>query len=72
MFGASFLKLIKFGVPSLYEFVMLIVGMFISFVVSVLAIKFLLSYIKKNNFKVFGYYRIALGIIVLVYFNLLR
>lgn len=72
MFGASFLKLIKFGLPSFYELVMLIVGMFISFIVSVLAIKFLLSYIKKNSFKIFGYYRIALGILVLVYFNLLR
>lgn len=72
MLGASLLKLVKFGFPSFYEFVMLIVGMFISFVVSVLAIKFLLSYIKKNNFKIFGYYRIALGIIVLIYFNLLR
>lgn len=72
MFGASLLKLIKFGLPSFYELVMLIVGMFISFVVSVLAIKFLLSYIKRNSFKIFGYYRIALGIIVLIYFNLLR
>lgn len=66
MFGASLLKLFKFGLPSFYEFVMLVVGMFISFVVSVLAIKFLLSYIKKNSFKIFGYYRIALGIIVLL------
>ena len=72
MLGASLLKLVKFGLPSFYELVMLIVGMFVSFVVSVLAIKFLLSYIKKNNFKIFGYYRIALGIIVLIYFNLLR
>ncbi len=72
MFGASLLKLVKFGVPNLYEFVMLIVGMLISFIISVLAIKFLLSYIKKNSFKIFGYYRIALGIIVLIYFNLIR
>ncbi len=72
MLGASLLKLFKFGLPSFYELVMLIVGMLISFIVSVLAIKFLLSYIKKNNFKIFGYYRIALGIIVLIYFNLLR
>lgn len=72
MFGASLLKLVKFGLPSFYELVMLIVGMFVSFIVSVLAIKFLLSYIKKNNFKIFGYYRIALGIIVLIYFNLIR
>lgn len=72
MFGASLLKLVKFGVPNLYEFVMLIVGMLVSFIISVLAIKFLLSYIKKNSFKIFGYYRIALGIIVLIYFNLIR
>lgn len=72
MFGASFLKLIKFGLPNFYELVMLILGMAVSFIVSVLAIKFLLSYIKKNNFKIFGYYRIALGLLVLVYFGLLR
>lgn len=72
MFGASFLKLIKFGLPSFYELVMLIFAMVVSFIVSVLAIKFLLSYIKKNNFKIFGYYRIALGLLVLVYFGLLR
>lgn len=72
MFGASFLKLIKFGLPNFYELVMLIFGMAVSFIVSVLAIKFLLSYIKKNNFKIFGYYRIALGLLVLVYFGLLR
>lgn len=72
MFGASFLKLIKFGLPNFYELIMLIFGMAVSFIVSVLAIKFLLSYIKKNNFKIFGYYRIALGLLVLVYFGLLR
>lgn len=72
MFGASFLKLIKFGLPNFYELVMLIFGMAVSFIVSVLAIKFLLSYIKKNNFKIFGYYRIALGLLVLLYFGLLR
>ncbi len=72
MFGASFLKLFKFGFPSFYELVMLIVGMGVSFVVSVLAIKFLLSYIKRNSFKIFGYYRIALGLLVLVYFAFMR
>lgn len=72
MFGASLLKLVKFGMPNLYELVMLIVGMIVSFIISILAIKFLLSYIKKNSFKIFGYYRIALGIIVLIYFNLIR
>ncbi|MDO4301209.1 MAG: undecaprenyl-diphosphate phosphatase [Clostridia bacterium] len=72
MFGASFLKLIKFGLPNFYELVMLVFGMAVSFIVSVLAIKFLLSYIKRNNFKIFGYYRIALGLLVLLYFGLLR
>ena len=70
MFGASILKIFKFGLPSFYELVMLILGMLISFIVSVLAIKFLISYIKKNNFKIFGYYRIVLGILVLLYFGL--
>lgn len=73
MFGASFLKLVKFGLNfSLYEFFILILGMAVSFIVSVLAIKFLLSYIKKNNFKIFGWYRIILGIIVLIYFLIIR
>lgn len=72
MFGASLLKIFKFGFPSFYELVMLLFGMIVSFVVSVLAIKFLVSYIKKNNFKIFGYYRIVLGIIVLLYFGLIR
>lgn len=72
MFGASALKLFKFGLPSFYELVMLVVGMIISFVVSVVAIKFLVSYIKKHSFKIFGYYRIALGIFVIIYFALLR
>ncbi len=72
MFGASFLKLFKFGFPSFYELVMLIVGMGVSFVVSVLAIKFLLSYIKRNSFKIFGYYRIALGLLVIIYFAFMR
>lgn len=71
MFGASFLKLLKFGLAfTSTELVILIVGMVTAFVVSVLAIKFLLGYIKKNDFKVFGYYRIVLGILVLGYFLL--
>ena len=68
MFGASLLKLLKFGfVFTFAEFGYLVLGCVVSFVVSVLAIKFLMNYIKKNNFKVFGYYRIVLGsLIVLV------
>lgn len=69
MFGASLLKLIKFGFSlTSAEFVILIVGMVVAFVVSIVVIKFLMSYIKKHDFKVFGWYRIILGIIVLVYF----
>ena len=51
------------------EWIILLVGMVVAFVVSVFAIKFLMGYIRKNNFKVFGYYRIVLGVIVLFYFG---
>lgn len=69
MFGASLLKLVKFGLAFTgIEIAVLLVGMLVSFVVSVVVIKFFMSYIKKHNFKVFGYYRIILGIIVLTYF----
>ena len=65
MFGASLLKLLKFGfVFTFAEFGYLVLGCVVSFVVSVLAIKFLMNYIKKNNFKVFGYYRIVLGALI--------
>lgn len=69
MFGASMLKLIKFGfnfAPG--EITILLVGMVVALLVSVVVIRFLMKYIKKNDFKVFGWYRIALGIIVLTYF----
>ena len=66
MLGASLLKLVKFGFAfTSTELIILIVGMIVSFVVSVLVIKFLMNYIKKHDFKVFGYYRIILGILVL-------
>lgn len=69
MFGASFIKLLKFGLAFTgTELAVLIVGMIVAFVVSIFAIKFLMGYIKKHDFKVFGWYRIILGIIVLVYF----
>lgn len=69
MLGASLLKLIKFGLAFTgIELIILIVGMVVSFLVSVLIIKFLMNYIKKHNFKPFGYYRIVLGIMVLIYF----
>ena len=69
MFGASLLRLVKFGFHFTgEEFAVLAVGMIVAFVVSVLAIKFLMSYIKKHDFKAFGYYRIVLGAVVLLYF----
>ena len=72
MFGASALKLLKFflggvGITAM-EVALLLVGCIVAFVVSVIAIKFLMGYIKKNDFKVFGYYRVVLGILVLAYF----
>ena len=67
MFGASLLKLIKFGFAfTAGEFGYLMLGCVVSFAVSIFAIKFLMSYIKKNDFKVFGYYRIALGGLIVV------
>lgn len=69
MFGLSFLKLIKFGFSfTSEEAVILVVGMLVAFFVSVIVIKFLMSYIKKHDFKVFGWYRIILGVVVLMYF----
>ena len=71
MFGASFLKLIKFGLHFTgTEVVYLLLGMVVAFGVSIAAIKFLMGYIKKHDFKVFGWYRIALGVVVLAYFLL--
>ena len=73
MFGASLLKILKFGLSFTgMELTLLLVAMAVSFIVSILVIKFLMSYIKKHDFKAFGYYRIVLGIIVLVYFALLN
>lgn len=69
MFGASLLKLIKFGLAFTgTEIMILIVGCLVSFIVSILAIKFLVGYIKKHDFKAFGWYRIILGVLVLGYF----
>ena len=67
MFGASFVKILKFGLSfTAMEAAMLLVGCLVAFVVSVIAIKFLMGYIKKNDFKVFGYYRIVLGGLIVV------
>ena len=73
MFGFSLLKLFKFGfIFTLEESMLLIIGVIIAFLVSILVIKFLLSYIKKHDFKIFGYYRIFLGLILFGYFCLLQ
>lgn len=69
MFGISFLKIIKFGFDFTgLEFAVLLSGMLTAFLVSIVAIKFLIGYLKRNDFKAFGWYRIVLGAIVLVYF----
>lgn len=69
MFGASALKLFKYGFSFTgTEFIILAAGMIMSFVVSIIIIKFLLDFVRKKSFAVFGYYRIALGILVLLYF----
>lgn len=73
MLGASLLKVIRFGLTfSMAEAVILLVGMAIAFIVSVLVIRFLMGYIKKHDFKVFGWYRIVLGILVLLYFFVIK
>lgn len=69
MFGISFLKIIKFGFDfSGLEFAVLLSGMLTAFLVSIVAIKFLIGYLKRNDFKAFGWYRIILGAVVLIYF----
>ena len=71
MLGASLLKVVKFGFAfTESEIVILLVGMAVAFIVSVAVIRFLMGYIKKHNFKVFGWYRIVLGAVVLLYFTL--
>ena len=72
MFGASALKLVKFGIDFTgLELAVLLTGMTVAFIVSVIAIRFLLRYIKNNDFKAFGWYRIILGILVVGYFMLI-
>lgn len=71
MFGASLLKLVKYdGGFSSGEIAVLATGMVVAFLVSLFVIKFLMDYIKKHDFKVFGWYRIVLGALVLLYFSL--
>ncbi len=70
MFGASLLKIVKFGFDfTASEAIILLTGMIVAFIVSIVVIKFLMDYIKKHNFKVFGWYRIILGALVLGYFG---
>ena len=76
MFGASALKIVKYVAEFGFAFNgnevgLLLIGMFVAFIVSIFAIKFLMSYIKNNDFKVFGWYRIVLGILVLGYFYII-
>lgn len=71
MFGASALKLVKFGLNFTgLELAVILTGMVVAFIVSIVAIRFLIKYIKNNDFKAFGWYRIILGILVLGYFIL--
>lgn len=73
MFGASLLKLVKFGFAFTgTELAVLLLGMAVAFLVSILAIKFLVGYIKKHDFSAFGWYRIGLGLLVLLYFYVIR
>lgn len=70
MFGASLLKIVKFGFSfTSTELTLLLIGTVVSFVVSLFVLRFLMGYIKKHDFKVFGWYRIVLGAIVLLYFG---
>lgn len=72
MIGASLVKLIKAGFGfNQFEWLVLFIGSVIAYIISIITIKFLLDYIKKHDFKFFGYYRIILGAIVLLYFNLI-
>ena len=69
MLGASLMKLIKIGLNfSSNEIIILLLGTIVSFITSIIIIKFLMNYIKKHDFKIFGYYRILLGIIILLFF----
>ena len=73
MLGASLLKIVRFGFTFTgMEAALLLVGMLVAFVVSLIVIRFLMGYIKKHDFKVFGWYRIVLGLLVLLYFFVIR
>ena len=70
MFGVSFLKLVTNDcIMTGYEWALLIVGMVVAYLISLASVKFLTDYVKKHDFKVFGWYRIVLGIIVIIAFT---
>ena len=71
MAGASLVKLIKFGFAfSGMEIALTIIGMVVAYIISMAAIRFIMSYVRRHDFKIFGYYRIALGLLVILYFAL--
>lgn len=74
MVGVSFLKIVSyvkdFGIPCVTDIVTLLIGMAVAYVVSMIAIKGLVDYVKKHDFKLFGKYRIVLGLVVILYFSL--
>lgn len=72
MFGLSAIKIIKFGFGfTALELCITLLGMLVAFVVSLIVVKFLMNYIRKHDFKAFGWYRIILGIVILIYFYLI-
>ena len=73
MFGVSLLKVLKYGLAMpMQDVIVLLTGMVVAYIVSMLAIKFLMNYVRKHNFKSFGYYRIILGILVILYFSFIH
>ncbi len=76
MFGASLLKIVKFlldgNVMASNEWMILIVGFIVAYIVSVAAIRGLMAYVKKHDFKLFGWYRIALAVLIILYFGLIK
>lgn len=73
MFGASLLKLLKFGFQfTRFEVTILLTGMIVAFIVSIIAIKFLIGYIRHHDFKIFGWYRIILGSVIIAYFMIIN
>ena len=73
MFGASLLKLVKYGFAfTAQEVWLLLIGTAVAYLVSVLAIRFLMNFVKKHDFKPFGWYRIILGAAVILYFALIK